>query len=153
MGHGTESPFAIRQHGRRQGGCSPAGRGSPVGARRGGATRRGATGGDGTACPDRDAADGLPADAGGDSSQEGQALQGRRCGAPGSEKLKVWRQKLVGADWKTVERTRTNAKGRYRFVVKDAGRKAAGTFRILVVKKNEVAGVSPEFAVTIKARR
>ena len=72
---------------------------------------------------------------------------------PGQKKLKVWRQKLVGADWKTVERTRTNAKGRYRFVVKDAGRKAAGTFRILVVKKNEVAGVSPEFAVTIKARR
>jgi len=71
---------------------------------------------------------------------------------PGRKKLKVWRQKLVGADWKTVERTRTNAKGRYRFVVKDAGRKAAGTFRILVVKKNEVAGVSPEFAVTIRAR-
>jgi len=69
---------------------------------------------------------------------------------PAKGKLKVWRQKLVGAEWKTLERDRTNAKGRYRFVVRDAGRKAPGTYRVLVVKKREVVGVSPEFAVALR---
>lgn len=69
---------------------------------------------------------------------------------PGKAKLKVWRQKLVGTEWKTVSTDRTNAKGRYRFVVRDAGKKATGTFRVLVVKKKEVVGVSPDFTVTLR---
>lgn len=69
---------------------------------------------------------------------------------PGKAKLKVWRQKLVGTEWRTVAKDRTNAKGRYRFVVRDAGRKATGTFRVLVVKKKEVVGVSPDFTVTLR---
>lgn len=69
---------------------------------------------------------------------------------PGKARLKVWRQKLVGTEWRTVGKDRTNAKGRYRFVVRDAGRKATGTFRVLVVKKKEVVGVSPDFTVTLR---
>lgn len=69
---------------------------------------------------------------------------------PAQAKLKVWRQKLVDGEWRTVAKERTNAKGRYRFVVRDAGKKSTGTFRVLVVKKKDVVGVSPEFAVRLR---
>ncbi len=69
---------------------------------------------------------------------------------PAEKKLKVWRQKLVDGEWRTVAKERTNKKGRYRFVIRDAGKKATGTFRVLVVKKKDVVGVSPEFAVRLR---
>lgn len=69
---------------------------------------------------------------------------------PAQGRLKVWRQKLVKGEWKTVAKERTNRKGRYRFVIKDAGKKSTGTFRVLVVKKKDVVGVSPEFAVRFR---
>lgn len=68
---------------------------------------------------------------------------------PAKGNLRVQRQKLVGDAWKTLETDTTNAKGRYRFVIRDAGRKAPGTFRILVLRKGTVLGVSPEFGVTL----
>jgi hypothetical protein len=68
---------------------------------------------------------------------------------PAKAHLKSWRQRLVDGQWRTVATDRTNAKGRYRFVVKKAGPAAAGTYRVLVVRKGVVVGVSPEFAVTI----
>lgn len=69
---------------------------------------------------------------------------------PAQAKLKAWRQKFVKGEWKTVAKERTNRKGRYRFVIKDAGKKATGTFRVLVVRKKDVVGVSPEFTVRMK---
>lgn len=69
---------------------------------------------------------------------------------PAKAKLKVWRQKLVDGEWRTVGKDRTNGKGRYRFTIPDAGPKATGTFRVLVVKKKEVVGVSPDFTVSFK---
>ena len=69
---------------------------------------------------------------------------------PAQKKLKVWRQKLVEGEWRTVAKERTNKKGRYRFVIRDAGKKSTGTFRVLVVKKKDVVGVSPEFAVRLR---
>lgn len=69
---------------------------------------------------------------------------------PAKAGLKAWRQKLVGAEWRTVQEERTNAKGRYRFVIRDAGPKSSGTFRVLVVRKKQVVGVSPTLTVTLK---
>lgn len=69
---------------------------------------------------------------------------------PAHGKLKVWRQKMVKGEWKTVAKERTNRKGRYRFVIKDAGKRSTGTFRVLVVKKKDVVGVSPEFSVRFR---
>ena len=69
---------------------------------------------------------------------------------PAQGKLKVWRQRLVDGEWKTVAKERTNRKGRYRFVIRDAGKKSTGTFRVLVVRKKDVVGVSPEFAVRFR---
>jgi SpoIID/LytB domain protein len=68
---------------------------------------------------------------------------------PAKGNLRVQRQKLVGDVWKTLDTDMTNAKGRYRFVIPDAGRKAPGTYRILVLRKGNVLGVSPEFGVTL----
>ena len=68
---------------------------------------------------------------------------------PAKGNLRVQRQKLVGDVWKTLDTDTTNAKGRYRFVIRDAGRKAPGTYRILVLRKGSVLGVSPEFGVTL----
>lgn len=68
---------------------------------------------------------------------------------PAKGNIRVQRQKLVGDAWKTLDTDTTNAKGRYRFVIRDAGRKAPGTYRILVLRKGTVLGVSPEFGVTL----
>jgi SpoIID/LytB domain protein len=68
---------------------------------------------------------------------------------PAKGNIRVQRQKLVGDVWKTLDTDTTNAKGRYRFVIRDAGRKAPGTYRILVLRKGTVLGVSPEFGVTL----
>jgi hypothetical protein len=70
---------------------------------------------------------------------------------PAKAKLKAQRQKLVDGQWVTVGKDRTNAKGRYRFVVKKTKPAAAGTYRVLVVRKGTVVGVSPEFTVGVVA--
>jgi len=65
---------------------------------------------------------------------------------PSKAGLKVWRQVLVKKKWQTVEKSVTNAKGHYRFHV-TAKTNPPGTYRVLVVKKHEVVGVSPEYKV------
>ena len=68
---------------------------------------------------------------------------------PARAKLKAWRQQLVDGQWVTVAKDKTSAKGRYRFVVKRAKPESAGTYRVLVVRKKAVVGVSPEFTVAV----
>ena len=69
---------------------------------------------------------------------------------PAKKGLKAWRQLLVNGEWQTTAKTRTTKKGRYKFVVKKARPKAVGTYRILVVRKKTVVGVSPEFTVGLR---
>jgi SpoIID/LytB domain protein len=70
---------------------------------------------------------------------------------PAKPGLKVWRQLLTKGNWRTVQSTRTNAKGHYRFSVKKARHPGTTrTFRILVVRKGVVVGVSPPFTLTVK---
>jgi SpoIID/LytB domain protein len=69
---------------------------------------------------------------------------------PAKKGLKAWRQLLVDGEWQTKAKTRTTKKGRYRFVVKKARPKAVGTYRVLVVRKKSVVGVSPEFTVGLR---
>ncbi len=69
---------------------------------------------------------------------------------PAKAGLRAWRQKLVGEEWRTVQEARTSAKGRYRFVIRDAGKASAGTFRVLIVRKKQVVGVSPTLTVTLR---
>ena len=69
---------------------------------------------------------------------------------PAKAGLKAWRQVLVDGQWKTKQATRTTAKGRYRFVVADPGKPGSvKAYRVLVVKRGVVVGVSPEFMVTV----
>jgi SpoIID/LytB domain protein len=68
---------------------------------------------------------------------------------PAKAKLKAWRQKLVNGEWTTVAKDRTSAKGRYRFVVRKTQPSATGTYRVLVVRKGAVVGVSSEFTVSV----
>ena len=68
---------------------------------------------------------------------------------PAKAKLKAWRQRLVDGQWVTVDKDRTSNKGRYRFVMKKTTPKASGTYRVLVVRKKSVVGVSPEFTVAV----
>ena len=68
---------------------------------------------------------------------------------PARAKLKAWRQQFVDGQWVTVAKDKTSAKGRYRFVVKKARPQSAGTYRVLVVRKKAVVGVSPEFTVAV----
>ena len=65
---------------------------------------------------------------------------------PSKAGLKVWRQILVKKKWQTVEKTVTNAKGHYKFHV-TAKTNPPGTYRVLVVKKHVVVGVSPQYTV------
>lgn len=70
---------------------------------------------------------------------------------PSKAGLKAWRQVLVDGVWKTKEKARTNAKGRYRFVITHVGKAGqTKTYRVLVVKKRMVVGVSAEFTVTVR---
>ena len=68
---------------------------------------------------------------------------------PAKAKLKAWRQKSVNGQWTTVDKDRTSAKGRYRFVVRKTQASATGTYRILVVRKGTVVGVSSEYTVSV----
>lgn len=69
---------------------------------------------------------------------------------PAKAGLKAWRQALVNGTWKTRQATRTTAKGRYRFVVRKAGPAGSTTYRILVVRKGVVVGVSSQYTVTVR---
>ena len=67
---------------------------------------------------------------------------------PAKKGLQAWRQVFVDGAWTTKQKTRTTAKGRYRFVVPHAGKAGQPkTFRVLVVRKKTVVGVSAEFIV------
>ncbi len=68
---------------------------------------------------------------------------------PAKAGLKAWRQRLVDGQWKTMAIDRTSAKGRYRFVMRQAKPAAAGTYRVLVVRKGNVVGVSAEYTVVV----
>jgi SpoIID/LytB domain protein len=68
---------------------------------------------------------------------------------PAKARLKAWRQRLVAGQWQTVTTDRTSAKGRYRFVVRKAKPATAGTYRVLVVRKGTVVGVSAEYTVAV----
>jgi len=64
---------------------------------------------------------------------------------PAKAGLKTWRQVLVDGVWTTQQKVKTNAKGRYRFVVTHTGKRGStNTYRVLVVKKKAVVGVSAE---------
>ena len=70
---------------------------------------------------------------------------------PAKSGLSAWRQVLYKGSWRTVQKTVTSAKGRYVFVIKKARfAKAARTFRVLVVKKGTVVGVSQPFTVAVR---
>jgi hypothetical protein len=70
---------------------------------------------------------------------------------PAKAGLTVWRQSLVNGQWTTRQTAHTNAKGRYRFVVRKAKHAGStGTYRVLVVKKGTVVGVSPQFTVAVR---
>lgn len=67
---------------------------------------------------------------------------------PAKAGLKVWRQVLAKGTWRTVQRTRTNAKGHFLLrAPQDAKARATRTYRVLVVRKGVVVGVSPQFTV------
>jgi hypothetical protein len=56
--------------------------------------------------------------------------------------------------WVTVQKTRTSSKGRYAFVIKKARFPGTTrTFRVLIIKKGTVVGVSPQFTVSVKRQR
>lgn len=71
---------------------------------------------------------------------------------PGKAKLHTWRQVSSNGEWRTVQTGRTNAKGHYRFVVPHAKGVGTLTYRVLVVRKKTVVGVSPEFTVTVQPK-
>jgi len=71
-----------------------------------------------------------------------------------SKGVRVERQRLIDGVWTTVDKTRTNAKGRFRFRVKSAV--PAGSvyqYRIVVVRKGQVIAVSDEVTVEIRKRK
>lgn len=69
---------------------------------------------------------------------------------PAKARLKAWRQRLVADTWTTVDKDRTNANGRYRFPRLRVTAKSAGTYRVLVVRKRVVVGVSPQYTVGLR---
>ncbi|MFM8351341.1 MAG: SpoIID/LytB domain-containing protein [Actinomycetales bacterium] len=72
----------------------------------------------------------------------------------GSKGVRVERQRLVDGVWTTVAKTRTNAKGRFRFRVKQAA--PAGSvyqYRIVVVRKGQILGISEEVTVEVRSRK
>lgn len=71
---------------------------------------------------------------------------------PAKADLNTWRQVNVNGEWKTLQKGETTAKGRYRFVIPKAKGEGTLTYRVLIVRKKTVVGVSPEFAVTVQPR-
>jgi SpoIID/LytB domain protein len=70
---------------------------------------------------------------------------------PRSEGIVVVRQALSGDQWVTVDRARTNAKGRVTFTIKKAKPSGATyTYRLVAVERRQAAGASPEIIVTVR---
>ena len=65
----------------------------------------------------------------------------------------IHRQALVNGEWRTIDKVRSNKKGRYTIRVKKARPAGATyTYRVIAVKKKQVVGVSPERTVTVQPR-
>ena len=72
----------------------------------------------------------------------------------GSKGVRVERQRLIDGVWTTVAKTRTNAKGRFRFRVKQAS--PAGSvyqYRVVVVRQGQILGMSEEVTVEVRSRK
>lgn len=70
---------------------------------------------------------------------------------PRVEGMLVVRQALSGDQWVTVDRARTDAKGRVTFTIKKA--KPAGavyTYRLVAIERRQAAGASPDITVTVR---
>lgn len=66
----------------------------------------------------------------------------------------IHRQALVNGEWKTIDKVRTNKKGRYTIRVKKARPAGAEyTYRVIAVKKKQVVGVSRQLTVTVQPRK
>jgi len=66
----------------------------------------------------------------------------------------IHRQALVDGEWKTVDKVRTNKKGRYTIRVKKARPAGAQyTYRVIAVKKKQVVGVSRQLTVTVQPKK
>lgn len=62
----------------------------------------------------------------------------------------VWRQKLVGEEWVTVDKARTDGRGRVVFTTKKPWPPGSVTTeRLLVVRKGQPIGVSDQMSVTV----
>lgn len=70
---------------------------------------------------------------------------------PRTEGMVVVRQALRGDQWVTVDRARTDAKGRVTFTIPKA--KPAGavyTYRLVAIERRQAAGASPDIVVTVR---
>ena len=71
----------------------------------------------------------------------------------GAKGVRVERQRLDKGVWTTVARTRTNAKGRFTFVVKKAAPAGASyQYRVVAVRKGAIIGASEAATVTIGSK-
>ena len=72
----------------------------------------------------------------------------------GAKGLRVERQRLDDGVWTTVAKTRTNAKGRFTFVVKQATPAGATyQYRVIVTRKGAILGTSDQATVTIAGKK
>lgn len=106
--------------------------------------------------------DGIPEAGNAVTMKVGPTLQPRRGTAftitgkvKGAKKTRyvIHRQALVNGEWRTVDKVRTNKKGRYTIRIKQA--KPAGaeyTYRVLAVRKKQVVGVSRQVTVTVQPK-
>lgn len=66
----------------------------------------------------------------------------------------IHRQALVNGEWQTIDKVRTNKKGRYTIRVKKARPAGAQyTYRVIAVKKKQVVGVSRELTITVQPKK
>ena len=64
--------------------------------------------------------------------------------------LTVWRQALVDGEWQTVQRSKTNKKGRVSFRINRAAPAGANyTYRLVAVEDQQAAGASPDITVNV----
>jgi len=69
---------------------------------------------------------------------------------PGEKGRMVWRQQLVGEEWVTIDKARTDRKGRVAFVTKKPWPLGQVTSeRLLVVRKGQTIGLSDQLSVTV----
>ena len=72
---------------------------------------------------------------------------------PAKPGLHAWRQVSVNGEWKTLQKGTTTKKGRYAFAIAKAKGVGTQSYRVLIVRKKTVVGVSPEFSVTVQPRQ